>query len=68
MFEIGVGPGYLFSILRGLGVEMSGCDVPEKENPAFYELRKELGIADLTHKLTLCGRGSPYRSPRALSR
>ncbi len=47
-YEIGVGPGSLFALLRELkGVAMRGCDTDPDETVVFRELRREIGIADL---------------------
>jgi hypothetical protein len=55
VFEIGVGTGYLFAMLRNiLKVEMWGVDVDLDKSTVFDEMRRELGIADrvFEHRVT----------------
>ena len=47
-FEIGVGPGYLFTLLRDvLGIDISGIDMGFEMFGVYRDLRKELGISHL---------------------
>jgi hypothetical protein len=47
-YEIGVGPGYLFTMLQQvLGIEMRGCDVDFDGLIVYRELRRALGIEPL---------------------
>lgn len=51
VFEIGVGPGYLFSLLHDvMGIRITGVDVAA-ENHAYASLRREIGI---DHLVTEC--------------
>jgi hypothetical protein len=47
VFEIGVGPGHLFKILRDcFDVDVYGCDIEFDKTIVYREIRRELGIAD----------------------
>ncbi len=47
VFEIGVGTGYLFAMLKTLlGIDMHGVDIDLEKSVVFRDMRKEIGIAD----------------------
>ena len=47
VYEIGVGPGYLFRMMMDYySTDMVGCDIDPRKNLIFDKLRNELGIAD----------------------
>jgi hypothetical protein len=47
-FEIGVGPGFLFKIIKDvLGKRISGVDIRCREEDVYREFRQGLGIEDL---------------------
>jgi hypothetical protein len=47
VYEIGVGPGYLFRMMMDYySTDISGCDLDPEKNLIFAKVREELGIAD----------------------
>jgi len=47
IFEIGVGPGFMFRLLMDVyDADMHGCDLDPNKNVIFRELRRELKIDD----------------------
>jgi hypothetical protein len=47
-FDIGVGPAFLFTLLRdGMGIRMSGVDIELEQRGVYAALRRELSVCDV---------------------
>lgn len=63
LYEIGVGPGYLFEILRrGLGIDMLGCDIRVEQEQVYKSLRTLFGITRLVEEQGI-SYGQDFRIP-----
>lgn len=66
IFEIGVGPGYLFRLLMDLfGTRMTGCDIELDQRGVYDAIREELGIKPLVREHFVARRVSTPITPGA---